>query len=99
MKNFEEQYPDMLRKYSKYWDSEEHDIDLATWLVDRVPMLIVYVHQLRGALGYPVPGHIRENPDILNGIADALSRELEELRAENKQLEERLDLIERKGFV
>lgn len=46
------------------------------------------IHQLRGALGYAVPGDIIENPDIKNGIAEALSRQVEELREENKRLEE-----------
>lgn len=38
----------------------------------------VYIHQLRGALGYPVPGDIPPNPNILNGIADALQIQLAE---------------------
>ena len=38
----------------------------------------VYIHQLRCALGYPVPGDIPPNPNILNGIADALQIQLAE---------------------
>lgn len=38
-----------------------------------------YIHQLRGALGYDVPGHIPENPEIKNGIADALYKQFKEL--------------------
>jgi hypothetical protein len=42
----------------------------------------VYIHQLRGALGYPVPGDIAENPDIKNGIAEALQIQLREREGE-----------------
>lgn len=99
MKTIEEQIPFMQQRYSEYWESEEHDIDLASWLVDCVPQLIIHIHQLRGALGYPVPGSIRENNNITNGIADALGRQLEELRQENERLQERIEMIERAGYV
>ena len=36
------------------------------------------IHQLRGALGYPVQGDIIGNPEIVNGIAEALSQQLSE---------------------
>ncbi|HSW65053.1 MAG TPA: hypothetical protein VLH56_17340 [Dissulfurispiraceae bacterium] len=47
-----------------------------------IERLNTYIHQLRGALGYAVPGHIPENPDILNGIADALSKQNDKLHRE-----------------
>jgi hypothetical protein len=80
MKPIEEQLTEILRKHSKYWEQEEHDIDYATELVDNIPKLVVYIYQLREALGYNVPGHINENPNIKNGIAEALEQEVERLR-------------------
>ncbi len=50
-------------------------------LVRRIKELEIYTQQLRGALGYSVPGNIRENPEIHNGIAEALQQRVESLEA------------------
>ncbi len=42
----------------------------------------IYIEQLRGALGYAVSGDIRENPEIKNGLADALFRQVNELKVQ-----------------
>ena len=47
----------------------------------------IYIEQLRGALGYSVSGDIRENPDIHNGIAEALHQQISEKEARIKGLE------------
>jgi hypothetical protein len=44
----------------------------------------IYIEQLRGALGYSIPDHIRENPEIKNGIAEALYQQLETTQSELK---------------
>lgn len=44
-------------------------------------LLIKEHYQLRGALGYEVPGHIIENPEIQNGIAQAIEKQNEGLKA------------------
>lgn len=38
----------------------------------------LYIQQLRGALGYSVPGIVPGNPLIVNGIAEAIARQLKE---------------------
>lgn len=48
---------------------------------DWLRLLIKEHYQLRGALGYEVPGHIIENPDIQSGIAQALEQQNERLKA------------------
>lgn len=99
MKPIEEQLPEILRKYSEYWAQEEHDVDFASSLINYIPGLVGYIYQLRGALGYNVPGYIKDNPDIVNGIAEAQRIQLEEVRQENERLQEHIELLERKGYV
>jgi len=52
----------------------------------------VYIQQLRGALGYSVSGNISEKPEILNGLADALHRQLAEKDKEIAELKKDLAL-------
>jgi hypothetical protein len=68
-------------------------IDQIAWLQKRVMELEAalaekdrYIHQLRGELGYPCPGDIPPNPDIHNGIAEAIAEALEEQIAEKDKL-------------
>lgn len=49
-----------------------------------IEQLILLIEQLRGALGYPVKGDIPENPEIVNGIAQALNQRLKFLLQQNQ---------------
>jgi len=58
----------------------------ANQLREEIERLNIVVQQHRGALGYPVPGDIMDDPNIMNGLADAREREIELLRADNRKL-------------
>ena len=75
------------------WRQEYEDaIAERNGLIQQLAEKDIYIHQLRGALGYTVPGSICENPDILNGIADALQRQLAEKDERIIHLESKLCL-------
>ena len=77
------------------WRQEYEDaIAERNGLIQQLAEKDIYIHQLRGALGYTVPGSICENPDILNGIADALQRQLAEKTAEVNRLKAKLEAAE-----
>ncbi len=52
----------------------------------KVERLAVLVEQHRGALGYPIPCSIPENPDIRNGLAEAFQEQLSRLQQEVEHL-------------
>lgn len=59
--------------------------------MDDVRALLEEIEQLRGALGYPMPGNVNLRDDIVNGLAAALEGQIqqtrEELSAKDKVLE------------
>jgi hypothetical protein len=64
--------------------------DLATWthheLRDEIERLRVENWQLKGALGYSVPGHIMDNSDFKCGLCEAKTISLIEAEAEIERL-------------
>jgi len=58
------------------------DLDRMREMLDRV---ILENWQLKGALGYPVPGHI-PNGDFKCGLCEAKHIEIERLKVENERL-------------
>lgn len=62
--------------------------------LNRLDELEIYVQQLRGALGYSVTGDIKENPEIVNGIADALEKENKELKEKDLYWRKRVTELE-----
>ena len=64
--------------------------DLVTWthheLRAEVERLRVENWQLKGALGYPVPGHIMDNSDFKCGLCEAKTISLIEAEAEIERL-------------
>lgn len=72
------------------------------YLKDELEKCNTYIHQLRGALGYAVPGYVPENPHIKNGIAEALSLQLIEAKKSvsaiiNKDIRAMADIARKYG--
>lgn len=65
-------------------------VDYWTEIVLRLETII---EQLRGALGYPVKGNISQDNTILNGIADALSKQITALEAESTTQKETIKFL------
>lgn len=60
----------------EYILAKEYDSDVS-FLLSEIDRLQQENWQLKGALGYSVPGHIPDDPNILNGIADAKQKDLD----------------------
>ena len=80
-----------ISKLQDNYDSKSMNLDYVCNVFDRLKHrfkeLEVSIQQHRGALGYSVPGSIRENPDIINGIAEALLTQYEALETRLKESE------------
>lgn len=94
MTDIQQQIKEALKKCNTdYYTPNESDIEISykarEWLTHQQQIIeqqAILIQQLRGALGYPVPWHIIENPDIINGIAEAMSQQLEQQAAEIEKL-------------